>query len=181
MALSFASRSMREARAASFVALTISGLYRSRVSLTSSRCTAAVFAFGVRRLPRNRDAPLSKRMDISLVPRHFPVQGDVSILPAVPPNACAITPIFSCVESVSYFSAIAAAFFCKSVRGGSAFSLCSSCAAARSGAAFSASRCFCSSAICPSMLLMMSAAAERIVSRELFSSASSRPLLHPAT
>ena len=178
MALSFASRSMREARAASFVALTISGLYRSRVSLTSSRCTAAVFAFGVRRLPRNRDAPLSKRMDISLVPRHFPVQGDVSILPAVPPNACAITPIFSCVESASYFSAIAAAFFCKSVRG---FSVCCSCAAARSGAAFSASCCFCSSAICPSMLLMMSAAAERIVSRELFSSASSRPLLHPAT
>jgi hypothetical protein len=29
-------------------------------------------------------------MDISLVPRHFPVQGDVSILPAVPPNACAM-------------------------------------------------------------------------------------------
>ena len=50
--------------------------------MTSSRCTAAVLAFGVRRLPINRDAPLSKRMDISLVPRHFPVQGDVSILPA---------------------------------------------------------------------------------------------------
>ena len=43
------------------------------------------------------------------------------------------------------------------------------------------SRSFCSSAKCPSMLLMISAAVARIVSRELFSSASSRPLLHPAT
>ena len=37
------------------------------------------------------------------------------------------------------------------------------------------------SAICPSMELIISAAALRMVSSELFSSASSRPLLHPAT
>ena len=40
---------------------------------------------------------------------------------------------------------------------------------------------FCSSAKFSSMELIISAAALRIVSRELFSSDSSRPLLHPAT
>ncbi len=40
--------------------MTISGLYCTKVRLTHSICTLTVLAFGVRWLPINRDAPLSK-------------------------------------------------------------------------------------------------------------------------
>ena len=89
-------------KAASLVACTISGLYCTNALFTYSVCTFTVFAFGVRRLPINRDVPLSKRMEISLVPRHFPVQGDVQITPVLHPKVSAIRSIFFCRESSSY-------------------------------------------------------------------------------
>ena len=111
--------------AASFVAAMISGLYRTNAALTYSVCTFAVLACGVLWLPIKRVAPLSNLIDTSLVPRHFPVHGEVSILPDVPPKDCAIIPILSCKGRFSYCFAISTAFFCKSVRGFVADSACS--------------------------------------------------------
>ena len=60
---------------------------------------------------------MSKRIETSLVPRHLPLHGEVSIFPVVLPKHCAITSILSCMGRPSYFFASSTAFFCKSVRG----------------------------------------------------------------
>ena len=81
---------------------------------------------------------MSKRIETSLVPRHLPLHGEVSIFPVVLPKHCAITSILSCMGRPSYFFAISSAFFCKSVSGvifggfcscGSALGGTSSCSA----------------------------------------------------
>ena len=88
-------------------------------------------------MPIKKDVPLSNFIDISLVPRHFPVQGCVSILPVVAQNDCAIIFIFSCIDKFSYFLAMSTAFCCNAVRFVSgAFCSCSSVMGASISASF---------------------------------------------